>query len=83
MTTPPKPRNNTINSTISGLPKDYRKLVNAALRQGWTLTVSRSGHPKLTAPDGRATPVPSSSRTPQMFRGWANRLRKMGLDPDA
>lgn len=68
-----------VNRTIMGVPKDYRPLVKAALRQGWTLTSGRSRHPKLTAPDGRSTPIPSTSSAPEMFRGWAARLRKMGV----
>lgn len=53
--------------------KDYRALVNEALERGWQLTVKRGGHPKLTAPDGYATPIPSNGN-PSLFRAFRKRL---------
>lgn len=61
------------------LPKDYRDPVKAAIRQGFTLTQTRHGHPKLTGQDGRACAVPSSSRAPKTYREWLATMRKLGL----
>jgi hypothetical protein len=56
------------------IPKEYRSLVAEAERRGWTLVWKRHGHPKLTAPDGYATPVPTSSGSPRLFKAWRSRL---------
>lgn len=65
---------------INVVPKDYRPLVKAAVDQGWTFTQTRHGHPKLTAPDGYATPVPSSSSDPRLLRAMVVRLRARGVE---
>lgn len=57
------------------MPKDYRPLVEEALAKGWTLSYEGK-HPKLTAPDGYATPIPTSSGAPPLLRAFRNRLRK-------
>lgn len=61
------------NSRRPKLPKDYRKLVDLAEDRGWVLTWEGK-HPKLTAPDGWACPIPTTSNNPIMFRGWRQRL---------
>lgn len=58
------------------LPREYRDLVNEAQRRGWVLTCKRHGHPKLTAPDGYATPIPTSSGAPPLLKAWKLRLLK-------
>ena len=57
------------------MPKDYRPLVEEALAKGWTLSYEGK-HPKLTAPDGYATPIPTTSGARQMWLAFRNRLVK-------
>ncbi len=59
--------------------KGYRPLVKAALAQGWTLTRSNRGHPKLRAPDGWSTPIPGTGRDASLVLSIAGRMRKHGL----
>lgn len=59
--------------------KGYRPLVKAALAQGWTLTQSNRGHPKLTAPDGYSCPIPGSGRDASLVKSITSRLRKHGV----
>lgn len=63
--------------------RDYRKLVDAARKDGWALTISSRGHPKLTSPDGSyATPIPGSSGGghSRLLRTITLRLRRHGVD---
>lgn len=39
-------------SKRTGAPKDYEKLVRAARKQGWTVTITGGNHLKWVAPDG-------------------------------
>lgn len=59
--------------------KGYRPLVKAALAQGWTLTQSNRGHPKLTAPDGYSVPIPGTGGDGTLVKTIATRLRKHGV----
>lgn len=66
---------------IERVPKDYRPWVNAAIDAGWHLSQTRHGHLKVTAPDGYATPIPSSSNDRRLFKAVTGRLRKRGVTP--
>lgn len=65
---------------LDSLSKDYRPLARAALDVGFRLTISHRGHPKLTAPDGRSIPLPTSSTSSNLHKGIRSKLRKMGVD---
>lgn len=59
--------------------KDTKKIIKAARRQGFTVTVNRRGHPMFSI-DGRTVAV--SSGTASDWRGQQNliaRLRRSGL----
>jgi hypothetical protein len=62
------------------VPKEYRPLVKAAVRQGWTVSQGRMAHLKLTNPDGLHQVIPSSSRNPVTFRNVRRSLVRMGLE---
>lgn len=63
------------------VPKDYRAIIDVALDAGWTLSRSRLGHVKLTAPDGRyAQPVPGNANSSSLRKRFASRLTRHGLD---
>lgn len=66
---------------VDSLGKDYRPLAQAALRAGWTITISRGGHPKLRSPAGQIVPLPSSSTKRNLYRSIRAKLRKLGV-PD-
>jgi len=62
-------------------PKEHRDLMLKVLAQGWTATVTGSGHIKLTPPDGTAPII--AAMTAGDRRGTLNlrsRLRRHGVD---
>lgn len=70
------------NRRPGGIPKfhkDIRPLVRAAVDAGWELSY-RGKHPKLTAPDGYATPVPSNGNHHGLRRHFILELRKHGVN---
>lgn len=71
---PPKPQ-----TLVDSLRKEYRPMAKAALDAGWTVSASRGGHVKLTAPDGTHVPLPGTSRSAGLHRRISTQLRKMGL----
>jgi hypothetical protein len=64
---------------VSGLPKDYRPLVRAALANGWKLQRTGKGHAKLTSPTGWSTPLPGTSKNPSLFKAIRKRLAEHGV----
>lgn len=73
-----------MNRIRNKIPKDYRPLVAAAEASGWVLKQGRGGHPKLVAPDGYATPVPTSSKNSGLLATIRKRLIERGVRlPDA
>lgn len=58
--------------------KELRAPVRAAMEFGWSLTYTGK-HPKLTAPDGYATPVPSNGNVDGLRKAFESRLRKHGV----
>lgn len=71
----PKPR-----VILDSLGKDYRPLAKAAVAAGWTISISRGGHPKLTSPSGQIVPLPSSSNGANLHKAIRAKLRKMGVE---
>lgn len=72
---PPRPQ-----VLLDSLGKDYRPLAKAAVAAGWNISISRGGHAKLTAPDGRIVPLPGTSHGRNLYRSIRAKLRKMGVE---
>jgi predicted RNA binding protein YcfA (HicA-like mRNA interferase family) len=68
-------------SPLRGVSKDHRDLIQKALDQGWTLTRTKSGHLRLTPPDGGDFII--TAKTSGGGRGERNLrslLRQRGVD---
>lgn len=61
------------------IPREYRDLVRAAQDQGWELFTKRGGHPKLKAPDGYVSPIPTSFKGSGLYKTIRKRFVEHGL----
>lgn len=59
---------------------ELKKVLRALERQGWTATLRRGGHWKLTAPDGAPYFTGSSPSDRRGFRNMTADLKRMGAN---
>lgn len=57
----------------------YRELCRAAVEQGWTVTVRRTGHLKWQPPAGRPVFTASTPGEPREYLNTRAKLRRAGL----
>lgn len=62
------------------MPKETRQIVKAATAAGWRFELRRSGHGRLTAPDGRYVTFSASPRCPNAPRRLLADLRRAGCE---
>lgn len=55
--------------------KEFRPVIRAALRAGWTVAVAGNGHLRFTGPGGIGTTVPVGKAMPYAM----SRLRRAGV----
>lgn len=61
------------------LPSDWRPLVSAAVRAGWTLEKTGGGHIRWQSPTGGCTFTASSPSDRRAMYNARSRLRRAGL----
>lgn len=66
---------------MQAITKDYRGMVNTALRQGWKLKKGGK-HPKIVSPDGTYTqPIPTSGKGRcSLYQDFRKRLVEHGVE---
>lgn len=63
-----------------GMTKEFRPLVEEAIRQGFAVTVDGSTHVKVTGADGRACSLPLTGHSRgRALQSARSRLRRIGV----
>lgn len=62
------------------IPKDFQKVVDELVDQGWRYDPHRSGHPMLYPPDAgeRPIPVPTTPGDHRSFKNFVAMIRRAG-----
>lgn len=62
------------------VPEELRTAARAAVNDGWTITVRRSGHIAWKSPQGRTVCTSSTSSDSRTTKNELTRLRRAGLN---
>jgi hypothetical protein len=66
--------------SMNRVPKDYRRLVKAAIEQGWMPKVDGRGHTRLSKPGHRPLYVAFSPSDKRGLKNTVAQMRREGID---